>query len=131
MESLVKLLNMLPAEIWVGILGACVALITHRYNVSQDKYKKTVEKEDKRMHLYELELEDLADRQESIRNFMQNALEKLEDEREKLQGRIEKLEKEINNLRVENIDWRAKYNDCVYRLKNYEDVDGDYRKREI
>ena len=108
-------LEKIPGEIWVGLSTFALGYLAHIRGINEQKLEEKDEREKRRLHAYEIELESIGKRQASIQDYMEKTLERLEGERDKLNERIIRLQAKIEKLEDENLQWQMKY---IELLKN-------------
>ena len=109
METLNNLIKDIPGEFWVGLSTFVIGYLAHIRSKNEAQSKAQGEKEERRLHAYELELEHLANKQNSIQDQMNASIERLQKERDILNARIVKLEEQIDELERQNFEWQVKY----------------------
>jgi len=93
-------------ELLVGVSTFVLGYLSHVRSSNERRAKS-------KANLYKLELDNLNNKQSSIQEYMENAIDKLTSERMDLYGRIDKLEDKIDRLEEEAYHWQVKYLEVV------------------
>ena len=126
MEKIIEFLGSISTELVVGMSTFIIGYLTHIRGQQEAKNKVISERETRRLHTYELELETISKRQSNIQDYMEASIERLEKERDKLHERILKLQLQIDHLEKENLNWQMKYIDLLKKLPSDIESDVDY-----
>ena len=100
-------------ELVLGISSFVLGYLAHLRNLNEANQKSESKHEQTRMHYYELELENITTRQQSIQEFMEKSIGRLEEERDRLNERVIRLNAKIDKLEQENLDWQMRYIEIV------------------
>lgn len=109
MNEVNKFLSEISDELWIGFATFFLGYLSHRRE-THNNYERRMEAEaSSKNKWFEVELEHLYEKQQSIQEYMERAMTRLESEKQALQERIIILEDKIDQLERENYICKVKY----------------------
>lgn len=102
-------LSDVSGEVVVGVGSFILGYLTYLQTGKERRQEAISNREEKKLRLYERELDNLTEKQESIQQYMERAIDRLEEERSLLYIRISELESKIDILENEALDWQTRY----------------------
>lgn len=109
MEDIQRVILEAKEEIWIGLATFIIGYMTHRREVKEHNQTRQQKQHDSEQRWFEVELEHLVEKQQSIQDYMERSIERLESDKVRLTERIIALEDKIDKLERENYECKFQY----------------------